>query len=343
MKRIKGFQNLTLKYKLTIAFSSFIIIPFLAVGGTLSWLYLDSNRNTTLSAASQNNDQIIKNIDTTLNSIFRLTMYPFHDQEIFEILRKDYSKLEEPGYERSKDFDRVNAMIQNNILLYSDVIDSVTIYHMKDKSIIGRSNVQYVNYDYLKNGYLKEPYIREILSKNGEHVTIGVHQERMTNKKEHVVSVGRSIIDPYTNESIGIILVNIDIGKLKQLWSSIQFTENTELYLLDQNNRVIYSNEKTEIGHHANTIFKEDIEYEDPLEEVSVNGKKSFLLSSASDISGWRTVTVIPKSELFQLLNTILKLMVTIIVVGLILSIVAAIYIATSITKPLKVLEDKML
>ena len=154
MKHLKNFKNLTLKYKLIIAFSSFIIIPFLAVGGALSWLYLDSNKNLTLYAANQNNDQIIKNIDTTLNSIFRLSMYPIHDQEIFEILRKDYAVLEHPGYERSKDFDRVNGIIQNNILLYSDVIDSVILYHIKDKSVIGRSNVQFINYRFLKNYFL---------------------------------------------------------------------------------------------------------------------------------------------------------------------------------------------
>ncbi|MCM3123878.1 MULTISPECIES: histidine kinase [unclassified Mesobacillus] len=335
-------RNLTLKYKLILAFSSFIIIPFLAVGGILSWLYLDSNRNMTLSAASQNNDQIIKNIDTTLNSIFRLTMYPIHDQEIFGILRKDYSKLENPGYERSKDFDRVNAVIQNNILLYSDVIDSVTLYHMKDQSIIGRSNVQYVDYSYLKKGYLNEPYIKEILSKNGEHVTVGVHRDRLTNKKEYVVSVGRAIVDPYTSENIGIILINIDIEKLKQFWSNIRFTEDTEFYLLDKENVIIHSSDKSDIGHHLNTVFKDDIVYKDRQQEQKVDDEDAFVLTSASDLSEWRAVTVIPKSELFQLLNTILKLMFIIIAVGLLLSIMASVYIATGITRPLSILEKKM-
>lgn len=342
MRHLKKFKNLTLKYKLIIAFSSFIIIPFLAVGGALSWLYLDSNKNLTLYAANQNNDQIIKNIDTTLHSIYRLSMYPIHDQEIFEILRKDYKKFEHPGYERSKDFDRVNAIIQNNILLYSDVIDSVTIYHMKDESIIGRSGVQFINDRYLKDGYLREPFIKEILYKSGEHVTVGVHRDRLTNKKEYVVSVGRSISDPYTGENIGVILVNLDIEKLKQLWSSIHFTDHTEFYLLDKENRLIYSSDQSDIGHHANTVFKDHIKYEDSQEEVTIDGKESFLLSSVSDVSGWRAVTVIPKSELFQLLNTILQLMLIIIAVGLLLSIVASIYIATSITKPLSVLEAKM-
>ncbi|KIY21786.1 sensor histidine kinase [Mesobacillus subterraneus] len=342
MKRLNTFKNLTLKYKLIISFSSFIIIPFLAVGGTLSWLYLDSNRNMTLSAASLNNDQIIRNIDTTLNSIFRLTMYPIHDQEIFEILRKDYSKLKNPGFERSKDFDRVNAVIQNNILLYSDVIDSVTLYHMKDKIIIGRSNVQFVDYSYLKKDYLNESYIKEILSKNGELVPIGVHSDRLTKKKEYVVSVGRAIVDPYTSEDIGIILINIDIDKLKQFWSNIGFTEHTEFYLLDKENVIIHSRDTTDIGQHLNTVFKDTIVYKNRIQEQKVNEQDAFVLTSTSDISEWRAVTVIPKRELFQLLNTILKLMFIIITFGLILSILASIYIATGITKPLSILEKKM-
>ncbi|GGG04110.1 sensor histidine kinase [Paenibacillus abyssi] len=324
-------MNVTLRHKLIWAFSCFIIIPFVIVGGTLSWLYVESNRSMILDAAVENNQQIVRNIDTSINPILRLSMYPNQDRELFHMMQKDYAALPYPLYERQKDFDTVGGIIRSSMLLYTDLVDSVVIYQRKSHIILGRSNTNYMDHHYLENGFYDEPFIQAIAKENGRYVLIGVHPEKlMSFQDEPVVSVGRAIVDPYSKKNLGFILLNIGVEKLKTLWSDIHFTDNTRFYLVDENDNIIYSKAGSEIGQAAADIIGDDYD------------RGHYVISAASDLSGWKAVTIIPKNELFGFVDTIVRTIVITLLVLLGLSIITSIYIATGITKPLLILERKM-
>lgn len=131
----------SLEKKLIAAFSCFIIVPLLLIGGIVSWVYVDNNRNTMLDAAVENNRQIMNNIDTSLQPLVRLSMFPLQESTIYRIMRKEYSTKPYPMLERGRDFDTVNGLILNGIMLYSDLIDSAIIYHGNDHLIIAAATV----------------------------------------------------------------------------------------------------------------------------------------------------------------------------------------------------------
>ncbi|CAM3002756.1 sensor histidine kinase [Paenibacillus sediminis] len=336
-------SNLSLKYKLIIAFSCFIITSFLIIGGALSWLYVDSNRSMILDAAVENNKQIVKNIDTSLNPLLRLSMYPVQDRNIFQVMKKDYTKEPYPLYERQKDFDTVNQIIRNGMLLYTDLIDSVVIYQNKNKMVVGRSNGDYMNHHYLQSEFINEPYVQKILQKKGLYVPIGVHPEKlMSFYGDPVVSIGRAVVDPYTKENLGFIMLNIGIDKLKTLWRDIHFTDHTKFYLIDENRNIVYSKNRSEIGQAAVHVLGHDFEHISLDGEETRENKDNYIMTSKSNVSNWIVVTIIPKNELFGLLDVMLRTIMISSLIFLGLSIIASIYIATSITKPLSMLERKM-
>ena len=45
-------------------------------------------------------DKLVKNIDTALHPLLYLSMYPVQDQQIYQIMEKDYSTFKYPLYER---------------------------------------------------------------------------------------------------------------------------------------------------------------------------------------------------------------------------------------------------
>ncbi|MCM2534362.1 hypothetical protein NDK43_20940 [Neobacillus pocheonensis] len=102
----------------------------------MSWLFIHSNRDMLLNATIENNQQITKNIDTALNPLISLSMYPVLDPQVYQIMEKDYSTFKYPLYEREKDFDIINGKIQNNFFLYSSIIESVLIYQSKNNMIV---------------------------------------------------------------------------------------------------------------------------------------------------------------------------------------------------------------
>jgi len=344
MKWLKNkFLEMSLQYKLIVSFFTLILIPSIIIGGTLSWLYLESNRSMLLESAVSNNKQITNNIDTAISPLLRLSMYPVQDKQIFQIMKKDYNKVAYPLYERARDFDSVNNIIKNSMLLYTDISDSIIIYQNRNNMIVGRSNTDYLNQNYLNNEFLQEPFIKEIMREKGKHLAIGIHNDELTStNKEPVVSIGRAILDPYKKDNLGFILFNISVEKLKSLWNNITFTENTSFFLLDQNNNIIYSEQSNLIGEPIKQFLGEDVSLVDGYQTATNNNQDIYLITSTSNLTGWKAVTSIPKRELFSFLYTMIKTISFNLLILLVLSIIAAIYIAKTITKPLSILEDKM-
>ncbi|GAB7054528.1 sensor histidine kinase [Paenibacillus sp. YK5] len=336
-------RNVSLRNKLIAVFSCFIVIPFVIIGGTLSWLYVDSNRSMILDAAVENNKQIVKNMDSSLNPLLRLAMYPEHDPSIFQIMRKDYTAYPYPLYERQKDFETVGGIIRNSMLLYTDLIESVVIYQSKNHIVIGRSNDDYMDHHYLEHEFYHEPFVQNILQNKGRYVPVGIHPEKLLSFHEKpVVSIGRAIMDPYTKENLGLILLNVGVDQLKTLWSDIQFTEHTRFYLIDENENVVYSKNSSEIGKPSADVLGQDMAGIGGEEQETRESKDHYLITSISTITPWKAVTLIPKDELFGFVDIIVRTIFISLILLLGLSIVASIYVATSITKPLSVLNEKM-
>ncbi|EHQ60287.1 integral membrane sensor signal transduction histidine kinase [Paenibacillus dendritiformis C454] len=332
----------SLEKKLIAAFSCFIIVPLLLIGGIVSWVYVDNNRNTMLDAAVENNRQIMNNIDTSMQPLLRLSMFPLQESTIYQIMRKEYSMMPYPMLERGRDFDTVNGLILNGMMLYSDLIDSAIIYHGNDHIIIGRSNSQYLNMSYLDKEFVHEPFVQRIREEHGGYVPIGIHQERLLSPHgQPVVSVGRAIRDPYTKKDLGFILLNISVDKLKTLWRDSSMTENTNFYLIDEDNRIIYSKDPNGIGQPASKILGEPFQ-ELPGETLTQEKKDTYLISSSSKLSNWKAVTVIPKHELFSIVYLMVAIMAVSLILLLVLSILISAQIATMIMKPLSDLNSKM-
>lgn len=342
-RMLEHWANTTLRQKLILAFACFIVIPFFIIGGTLSWLYVQSNRSMILDAAVANNRQIVKNIDTSVNPLLQLSMLPVQNHTLFQIMRKDYAAEPYPLYEKQQDFDTVGGIIRNSIMPYSDLIDSAIIYQSTNHFILGRSNQDYMNHRYLEHGFYNEPFVRAIEQNKGIYVPIGIHDEKlMSFEPVPVVSMGRAVIDPFTKENLGFILFNIGVDKLKMLWSDIHFTENTRFYLVDQSSNVIYSTNGEEIGKPAAAILGSHVQLVSGGGEQLQQDEDHYFMSSTSSLTGWKTVTVIPKNELFGFVDTIVRTIAISLFILLGLSIITSIYIATSITKPLLQLQRQM-
>lgn len=336
-------QNLSLRNMLILAFSCFIVIPFFIIGGTLSWLYMQSNRGMVLEAAVDNNKQIVKNMDASFNPLLRLSMFPEHDPTIFQIMKKDYAALPYPLYEREKDFDAVGGIIRNSMMLYTDLLDSVLIYQNKNHIVVGRSNNDYMNHRYLEMEFYNEPFVQNILKKQGLVVPVGIHPERlMSTRSAPVISIGRAIVDPYSKEILGLIMLNVGIDKLKTLWSDIRFTDHTRFYLIDENANVVYSNDPSEYGKPASEVLGQDVSLISEEGQQTRENRTSYFITSTSSVTNWKALTIIPKDELFSFVNTIVRTIFIALMILLALSIVASVYIALSITKPLRILNDKM-
>ncbi|WP_054954896.1 cache domain-containing sensor histidine kinase [Paenibacillus dakarensis] len=344
MNRLKQrILHWSLEKKLIAAFSAFIVLPLILIAVVVSSIYVENYRSTMVDAVIENNRQIMKNIDTSLQPLQQMSMLPIQDEAVYSIMRKDYNKVSYPLLEKGRDFDKVNNLIQSGIMLYSDLIDSVVIYHEKSQSIIGRSNREYMNFTYFEEEFIQEPFIKVIREASGGFVAAGVHEERLLSRNGiEVVSLGRAVMDPYTKEDLGFILFNISVDKLKTLWSNTSFSEKTKFYLIDENDYIVHSTEPEEIDTPASAVLSGEFRYDPASKLHTTVNREAYIISSFSDMANWKTLTIIPRKDLFLIVYQIIAILAVSLILLLVLSILISAKIAKTIMKPLAVLKRKM-
>lgn len=333
-------SRISLRNKLVISFI-LIIMPMFILSFLSISLYSSEIENKLISSATGNNEQIIHSLDNSLNMLIKLSEYPLYDETLIEILKKDYSKFQNPKYIRSVDFTKAKDLINNNVVFYSSLIDSVWLYSMSDYELRGRALVETMNVDYRLE---QEEWLTKIIEADGGSVIIGIHQDKQkipgTN---YVISIGRLLKDKSTREEIGIIIINVDTRKLEQLWMDRGITQNTLFYLVDDNNHIIYSKDKEQVNQSIYDILNEGTDFEDISDkDVSFNGIRYQLISSQSVISKWRAISIIPTKELFSYNLEMYRIMLFIGAIVVVLSVGVVYIITTSITKPIYELSNNM-
>jgi two-component system sensor histidine kinase YesM len=333
-------SRISLRNKLVISFIM-IIMPMFILSFLSINLYSNEIKNKVISTATGNNEQIIHNLDNSLSMLMRISEYPLYDETLIEILKKDYSRLENSRYVRSVDFAKAKDLLNNNIVFYSNLIDSVWLYSMDNYDLRGRALVETMDISYSP---AQEEWLPRIIEADGGAVIIGIHQHKQKIPgKDYVVSIGRLIKDKSSREAIGLIIIDVDIQQLEQLWMERGITRNTLFYLIDDNGRIIYSQNKEQINQSIYYILNGDYDFEAQSgRSVLLNGTRYQLISSRSAISKWRAVSIIPEKELFSYNEEMYKITLLIGCIVVILSLGGIYIITTSITRPIYELSGTM-
>lgn len=340
MGYVRIVNRISLRNKLVISFILILlpmfILSFLSIG-----MYSSEIENKLINSAIGNNEQIINNIDNSLNMLAKLSEYPLYDENLIEILKRDYDGLPNARHVKSNDFEKANDLLNYNIVFYSNMLDSVWLYGYKYFDLRGRALVERMRSDY---SITSEEWLDRIISADGASVIIGIHYDNQKLPGRNlVISVGRLIKDTLTRERIGIILINVDVHSLEKLWMDRGVTPNTLFYLTDESGRIIFSKNKEHINLTLDSVFGESVNFNvRPSQEIMLEGNKYQLISSQSSISGWRAISIIPTNELFSYNIKMYKIMLLIGLGVVILSIAAVYLITTSITRPIYALSNNM-
>ncbi len=341
MPLLMKFRNLTLKSKLIISFIGFITVPLVVLGYFSIQLYSSEMHNTVIKSAVQSNDQVIKNLDTFLGMLVKLSEYPVKDKDVRALMTKDYNQSQNPEYDRSKDLDLMKNLLYNNIKTVSDMIDSVLIYRAGSYRIVGRITADSLVMSYNPAG---EEWVERIQKEEGAHAIIGVHRDYQQRAgRQYAVSVGRSIIDPESKKDLGFVIINVRIDDLERLWMDTSLTQNSRFYLVDEKDNIIFSRDEEQIDKSIHGVLGMKVN----LQETSYRlydfmGDRHYIISSRSGLSNWKAITVVPERELLSYLSKMFYITIFIATIIILLSVLMAILIATGVTRPLYKLNRKM-
>jgi Predicted signal transduction protein with a C-terminal ATPase domain len=337
---IKRFKDWSIRQKLFSTYVLLILLPLVIINFVSFTLFMSSFENRIVNSFKDLNQQIIANSDTFLKNILKISEKPYYDQQLVDILAKDYSTVEYEMFERSQDYRYVNDTFFKDLLMFNNDIDSLVIYPQTGSYVYRRGYEVIYNYNYSP---AEETWFKRVVGSKGAPVVIGLHKEKQVSSPvKDVVSVGRVIVDSNSYRKLGVFIINLKSEALSTLYKGLKFSSDVEQVIVDENNTVLFSTNKSEIGQAFDTVLGR---YNPKLSANLGEGGSIgdyYIVSDSSEISGWKFYSIIHKGKLFSEANQIRRLTWYTLIPLTVIAFFAAYILSRRISRPILDLSRKM-
>ena len=328
---------MSLRKKLTLSMLIIAVIPAVVLGGFYYQYFSGVLLSNVQQQELQNNSQIIYSVDNFFNSIFKISDSLLMNEELIDILQKSYEEQSSPleGY---RDKAQVDKLLYKDGYYLDGRIETIAIFP-RNNSMFYYCTEGNVNPSYDIHA---EEWYEKIASKEGAKVLVGVHQNRLVYAfsdaaSPYCVTVGRSIYSPYDSQLLGTMLININVHDLQTCWPAFKEDSQERFYLLDDENNVVFSNLTEEIG---GKFFQGGLE--DGISSCRIDGKLYDTIVSGSKSLGWKSVKMIPRSQLDQEIAVVPYMTLLLMLILTVLAVLVSIFISKIFTRPLQELYVKL-
>ena len=182
------------------------------------------------------------------------------------------------------------------------------------------------------------------LSYKGDIIVSPSHvQNLVANEYKWVISISKAILNPDTGEVIGVMVIDLNYSYIENICENAQLGKNGYIYLIDRDRNIIF--------HPQQQLIYSGIKSE-PFDEIlrqgagqtylSDRGTDKIYIQNDSALTGWRAVGVVNTNELIKDKRGIINFYVFLAGVAIIFASIIALIISTTMTRPIKMLENTM-
>lgn len=161
------------------------------------------------------------------------------------------------------------------------------------------------------------------------------HNMRLVTADKQPLIFGRMIRNLDTMNSIGILLISIDSQIFESMFNDVKTKGN--ILVLD-GNHILYSRIDTQVSPLQVTNMIDGSENKGTVIK-KIDGTKNIVNYHTNEKTGWKVVSIIPYASAVREVNEIRTITITLLIVGLILSIIFAFTLSRKITKQLGLLR----
>ncbi|EMS69205.1 cache domain-containing sensor histidine kinase [Ruminiclostridium cellobioparum] len=339
---IAGIKGVSINQRLLISYILVIVIPITAISVIIYNYTTDYLEERVTESVLATSAQITENLDTFFTNMAKITEMPYYDKELNNILDRRYSVNNEMNeYQKVEDYNQITQNFFSKLFLLNKSIETLYLTSFVNDRVYYKG--YRAEYSREESDLKNEQWFRNIVSKGGKEVIIGIHDEfPSVPNTSQVITIGRLIVKPFTNEKQGVFLINIKPEKLEELYKETRLTPGTRQLIIDENNRIVYSKLENEIGTQIDPDIIKIINSKGTNNEVTINNTPVFIISDTSRYSFWKVINIIPRNELFSDAEAIREGILLIGIALVLLSVLVSFIIAGSITKPIVKLNNQM-
>ncbi len=289
------------------------------------------------------------NIDHMIDGIDQATMLVYDDKTITDILTSTSTDY----LTNYKNKELINNQL--NKYIYVPLSNNFTsyeiIFYVNDTMPFARSLSASNNFQF--SGLFSDeqarnaPWFRQTMRKDGELYWFQdndnsnrIFVARLIKNSQLVDEIRRGGNADRAN--LGVIVINFDISQIHMQIKSTKLTDKTQVVLLNENDEMIYRQGSSLKPEMFESIYKQylkagqstayDVSYEDQAYIVNVREIKN----------GWKTVSLIPQSDISEQMGGITNIIVTATVLAIVAGIALSLLISTRISLPIRKLATTM-
>jgi two-component system sensor histidine kinase YesM len=325
-------MNITIRSKIIWSYFLIALIPFFVFVCITAYLFLRQEENNVSDYTDQMLNQVKTSIDVYINTIEKTSNYIMNEIDGSEFF---YHAQVDTTWESEK--TRITTLLRDIADTHPEVAG---ILIATDNDLYVSTGMTRISKDsFTEEGWYKRAHdhpadIQIISNITGRNI--------ITNERynvDDVFSLSKAIVDPLTNEVVGVILLDIKHDIISQSIESITLGERGFVFVIDNNNNVVYT-PTNKITYRVNPAWLQM----EGMEAITtrINDEKYQIRQEYSNYTGWKIVGVFSLDELMGPIYKILYILISCLAVSLICIITFSLKISQSITKPIIQLKRLM-
>lgn len=333
MKKGIDFQmnNMPIRYKLIVHFLLISILPAIGLGLLVSW----TSGKIIERQVNDNTLQLISKVNKTLefyvSSLQNMTYLISFNSDVSEFLeKKPLDSLKEQEIRRFlQGFTTLHTEV-SGILVMNSAGDYISneLYARTDKSLT------------------EEAWYQEAVRSNGLFKVLGHPAKRnitshVSYQDDEVISVVRAILDPDTQQLLGVVLVDLKLRVIAETAQDVRLGKTGYLMVIDDKGENIYAPKHPLIDKIPVEWFG-DTEASSGNFSKKLDGERLQFMYQKSPFTQWTTVGVFSTKESVLEIREINFYLISFVFIACMLGITASLYLSHSIARPIVQLKALM-
>ena len=286
--------------------------------------------------------EINASIDSYIDNMKSMAKVVVENKDVRDVMAfynrhhdKRLSYIEEKELERL----RANAAAHMNIVANtrSDITNIAVISKYKDVVLSDVEKEVNENSEFnVTDWYLKPMSYKDEIVVSPSHV-----QNLVSGEYKWVISISKSVLDPETGEVTGAMVINLNYRSIEAICENAQLGKNGYIYLIDRHKNIIYHPQQQLLYSGIKSELVEEIlKMRDTYLRDDVNNR--IYTRNYSELTGWSAVGVVNVDELIKDKSSIIDFYFRLAGISILFAMTFAVLISTTITNPIKMLENTM-
>ena len=166
-------------------------------------------------------------------------------------------------------------------------------------------------------------------------------QNLVSGEYKWVISISKSVLDPETGEVTGVMVIDLNYRSIEAICENAQLGKNGYIYLIDRHKNIIYHPQQQLLYSGIKSELVEEIlKMRDTYLRDDVNNR--IYTRNYSELTGWSAVGVVNVDELIKDKSSIIDFYFRLAGISILFAMTFAVLISTTITNPIKMLENTM-